>query len=61
MKRCVVNFESDVLNIHNELWVSGGREFQSRGLMTEEETFHSEMFEQMRDGHWIEPTNQMIL
>ena len=46
------NVESD-----NKLRVSGEREFQSRGAMTEK-PFYPEMFGHMG---WTEPMNQMIL
>ena len=50
LKRWVLSFERNV-ETDNELRVSGGREFQSLGAMTE-------MFGHMG---WTEPMNQMIL
>ena len=55
-KRWVLSFERNV-ETDNELRVSGGREFQSLGAMTEK-AFYPEMFGHME---WTEPMNQMIL
>ena len=57
LKRRVLSFER-IVETDNELWVSGGREFQSLGAMTEK-AFYPEMFGHSRG--WTEPMNQMIL
>ena len=56
LKRWVLSFERNV-ETDNELRVSGGREFQSLGAMTEKALL-PEMFGHMG---WTEPMNQMIL
>ena len=38
MKRCVLSLERNI-GREDEFWVSGGSEFQSRGLMTEKALF----------------------
>ena len=59
LKRWVLSFERNV-ETDNELRVSGGREFQSLGAMTEKALSPSR---DVRTYHmrWTEPMNQMIL